>query len=265
MLAVALAGAGKPLNEEAIAVTLLQSGLSQCRAAVSGDGGLMGSLLVAGLVGSVTHCAGMCGPFVLTQVTARLEAVPAAAMREWHRLAGAALVPYHLGRATTYAGLGAAAAFAGGLGGRTGGVQAALLLAAAVLLLVQALPRLAPDLPLVGALGRRWAEGVAGLAGPWLERPSGWRGYVLGLLLGFIPCGLLWAAITAAAAAADPLAGALGMLAFAAGTVPALAGVGLAGHLAGRDRRPLMARVAPALMLANAAMLSYLAWRAVNA
>ncbi|MFN8928129.1 MAG: sulfite exporter TauE/SafE family protein, partial [Rhodospirillales bacterium] len=35
--------------------------------------GLPLTLLLAGLVGGATHCAGMCGPFVLAQVGARLD------------------------------------------------------------------------------------------------------------------------------------------------------------------------------------------------
>ncbi|MBY0430344.1 MAG: sulfite exporter TauE/SafE family protein, partial [Rhodospirillales bacterium] len=48
----------------------------------------MASLFLTGLVGSLSHCAGMCGPFVLSQVAARLESRPASRMREWHRLTG---------------------------------------------------------------------------------------------------------------------------------------------------------------------------------
>ncbi|MFQ5845606.1 MAG: sulfite exporter TauE/SafE family protein [Planctomycetota bacterium] len=51
-----------------------------------GDLALLGALLLAGLVGGVTHCAGMCGPFVLAQVSMGLERVPASEMRELSRL-----------------------------------------------------------------------------------------------------------------------------------------------------------------------------------
>jgi hypothetical protein len=64
------------------------------------------------------------------------------------------------------------------------------------------------------------------------------------------------------------------MLAFGLGTVPSLVAVGLAGHLAGRawrGRRPgraatLLAAnlLAPAVMLANAALLLLLAWQRLN-
>ena len=105
----------------AILFDLLAAGLSRCEAAITGHGGPMASLFLAGLVGGFGHCAGMCGPFVLAQGLARLEKVPASAMSELTRLAGAALVPYHAGRATSYAPLGGlGAALAGGAAALTG-------------------------------------------------------------------------------------------------------------------------------------------------
>ena len=88
-------------------IASLSAGLAVCRITVTDNGGLLSSLFVTGLIGSATHCTGMCGPFALSQVAARLERIPAERMTEWRRLAGATLLPYHLGRATTYAVLGA--------------------------------------------------------------------------------------------------------------------------------------------------------------
>ena len=82
-------------------------------------------------------------------------------------------------------------------------------------------------------------------------------------MLGFIPCGLLYGAVAAAAASGSPAAGAFGMAAFAVGTVPSLLAVGLAGHVAGRNFRGVVARVAPLIMVANAGVLGYMAWRMV--
>lgn len=252
---------------------LLDAGLAHCRAVTMESGGLLTSLFAAGLLGSLTHCAGMCGPFVLAQTVSRLEARPAAQMREMHRLAGAALLPYHLGRATTYSALGAvAAALAAGTIRVTGlqWLSAALLVVAALFFLGYALralggrwagwrrPRLPGDIgagPLTHRLHR--------LVRPLFARPVGWRGYLLGISLGFLPCGLLYGSLAAAAASGQPLAGALAMLAFTAGTIPALLAVGIAGHVAGQRLRGAALRLMPALMLANAAALSYLAWRTI--
>ncbi len=242
---------------------LLWSGLQHCGAALRADGGVIVALLLAGLMGSVSHCVGMCGPFVLAQVTARLEAVPAERMREWHRLVGAAVLPYHLGRATTYAGLGSvAASLAGGLAMLSGLriIAAALLVAAAATFLAGAL-RQAGLASAAGSGGTAAATWPARLLRPLFARPVGWRGYLLGVALGFLPCGLLYGAVAAAASTGSPLSGALGMMAFALGTAPALVATGLAGHLAARHLGPVMRVAAPALMVVNAGFLAYMAWR----
>jgi sulfite exporter TauE/SafE len=253
-------------------LTLIVAALGRCRAAVAADGGVIAALFATGLVGGVSHCAGMCGPFVLSQVGARLEAVPAARMHEFHRVAGAALVGYHLGRATTYCALGAAAAVAvGGLASLAGlrWLSAALLAGAALFFAGYALKRLAPALarrlaPARGSGDRVWSTAVARVARPLFAGPVGWRSYALGLALGFIPCGLLYGAIAAAAAPGDPVSGALGMAAFALGTVPSLFAVGLAGGFAAVRWRGLVTQVATGLLVVNAGVLSYMAWRLVT-
>ena len=245
---------------------LLWTGLQHCGVALRTDGNVMAALFLAGLVGGVSHCAGMCGPFVLAQVGPRLERVPAARMREWHRLAGAAALPYHFGRVTTYAALGAiSASLAGGLAALSGlrPIAAVLLLAAAAVFLLAALGQ-------AGFVAHR--PGATNAAGFWLPldrlrplfaRPEGWRGYALGIGLGFLPCGLLYGAIAAAAASGSALSGAMGMAAFALGTVPALFATGLAGHMAARRWSGLARVVAPMLMAVNAGFLAYMAWRLV--
>ena len=263
----ATAGCEDAVDQETLLINLLISGFAQCRAVVVEHGGLLTSLLMAGLVGSATHCVGMCGPFVLGQTVARLEARPATEMREFHRLAGAALVPYHLGRMTTYAGLGAgAAALAGGVIDMTGlkWLSAALLVLAALFFLGYAVTRLRVSLPWLSSGGESWwSRRIGRFVRPLFDRPVGLRGYALGLALGFLPCGLLYGALAGAAASGGALSGALAMAAFAAGTVPALFAIGLAGHVVGRQWQGAVARVMPVVMMINAAALSYLAWRVI--
>lgn len=245
-------------------LTALSAGLAVCRVTVTDHGGLLSSLFLTGLIGSASHCTGMCGPFVLSQVAARLEQVPAARMSEWHRLSGAALAPYHLGRATTYAGLGVVAGLAAGVLAGWGGfrfVAAGLLVLAALFLLGMAVPRLKALLG-GGAVGESWwSRHIGRLVRPLFATPTGWGGYALGLALGFIPCGLLYAALAAAAATADPLAGAFAMAAFAAGTVPALVTVGTVGHFAVSHWRAPMLRWSPLLLVVNAGVLGFMAWQ----
>jgi sulfite exporter TauE/SafE len=255
------------VDQESLLINMLATGLAHCQAVTVEHGGLLTSLFMAGLVGSATHCVGMCGPFVLAQTVARLESRPASDMREFHRLSGAALAPYHLGRTTTYAGLGAAAALlAGGVIDVTGlkWLSAALLILAALFFLGYAVQRIGVHVPWLRSGGESgWSRHLGRWARPLFERPVGVRGYALGLMLGFLPCGLLYGALAAAAASGDPLSGAFAMIAFALGTVPALVAVGLAGHVAGRRWQGLLAGITPVLMVFNAAALTYLAWRVV--
>lgn len=254
------------MNDQVLLLAMLESGLHQCHVVLQGEGGLLGSLALAGLVGGISHCAGMCGPFVLSQVAARLEGTPASQMREWHRLTGAAVIPYHLGRATTYAGLGGLGAALAHTITSAGGLHwlsAALLLAAALFMAGLAIPALKRLLSGGNTEATGWSRTLERLARPLFGQPTGWRGFALGLLLGFIPCGLLYGALAAAAASGDVLTGAAGMLAFAAGTWPSLFVVGLLGHLAGQRWRAPILRYAPFLLMVNAGMLTWLAWRHV--
>lgn len=239
-------------------------GADICRSTAAEHQAVIGGLFLTGLAGSLTHCVGMCAPFVLSQVTARLERIPAAGMTEADRWRAAALVPYHLGRLLTYAALGAVAAGATGtLAGWQGfnWLAAALLCLAALFIAGMALPRLREFLP--GSNAGPWAGALVGLGRGLLSDPSGWRGLVLGILLGFIPCGLLYAALAAAAATGDALGGAFAMLAFGAGTVPLLLLAGILGQMAlARLREPLLAW-APLLLAVNALALLYMAWRMV--
>lgn len=214
------------------------------------------------------HCGPMCGGFVLGQVADRMARLPAGRMCEAARLSNALLLPYHVGRLTTYAALGALAATLGAAAGRQpwmGGLSAALLVLGAVLFLLHAMVRIWPALPLP-ALERAppgWSRMLA-RASRRVDRQRWHGGLLLGLLLGFLPCGILYAALAVAAAAGGPGRGALDMLAFGLGTLPSLVGVGLAGHLAGRARAGLLRRLAAPVMLANAVLLLALAWQQYN-
>jgi sulfite exporter TauE/SafE len=227
---------------------------------VTGTAAVAWALFGAGLAGGATHCAGMCGPFVVAQVTSGLAARPTLT-----RLTAGALVPYHLGRAVTYTGLGAAAGFVSGMlvhGAGFRPVVVALLALGAVLMLAQAFAQVATLLPAAPA---GLADRVARAAAPLIADPRGGRRFLLGLVLGFLPCGLLYGAIAAAAAAGSALGGAFVMAAFAAGTVPALVGVGLAGAFFGRRFLPAARVIAAPLLVVNAAVLGVLALRAAGA
>jgi len=73
----------------------------------------------------------------------------------------------------------------------------------------------------------------------------------LGFLWAWIPCGLVYSVLISAAATGNPLDGALLMLAFGAGTLPNLLGIGLlAGAAARLAERPLLRQVAGLIVIA---------------
>lgn len=195
--------------------------MSLCLQNIGVGGGLYGSLFLAGLAGGFSHCVPMCGPFVLAQIDSD------SSVRTLSRLKGALLLPYHLGRITTYTAM--AAAFSAAfhttfLFSQTKSIVAALmLLTAAVIFLANAIPlvgRVFPYLaniriPAPQRLIARLSQPVSGKADP-LSR------YLLGLLLGFMPCGMVVAALMAATSLETPVQAATGMALFGLGTIPAL-------------------------------------------
>jgi sulfite exporter TauE/SafE len=229
-------------------------------------GGLLLGLLAAGLAGSVVHCGPMCGVFVLGQVSDRMLRLPPERMCERQRISNGLLVPYHLGRLTTYAGIGALAAGSAsvfsGLGW-FGGVSSVLFMLAAGLFLLQAAGRVFPTVVRFGRPPRFWGR-VIGACVRRIRHGSVFGEYLLGVALGFLPCGLLYAAVAAAAAAGRSAMGAAAMLAFGLGTTPVLMLVGFAGHAAGRRWNQGVTTAAPLLMVLNAILLLALAWQRVT-
>jgi sulfite exporter TauE/SafE len=232
-------------------------------------GSVAAGMLLAGAAASPLHCAPMCGGFVLGQVSDRMARLPSAHLSECQRLRAAALTPYHLGRITTYAALGLAAG-GGGLAIRwIGGSAGWFMLLAAALLVLQATQRMpgrgASRLPVmtrfVGAIRRGAGVDQVIRTGRAATNKVISRGYPLGIALGFLPCGILYAALAAAAATGSPLYGAVAMACFGLGTVPALVVVGMFGAAAGHRFRRGMATLTPIVLLFNAGLLTLLGFR----
>jgi uncharacterized protein len=171
-----------------------------------------------GLASSL-HCVQMCGPLVLSY------SLPAG--RDWRTHAF-----YNAGRITTYAVLGAVAGVLGSvfkMAGHLVGIEQTASLIAGILMIVTGV-LIAGVLPSRGLvrIGNRFSitsilsRSVGGLLTSKRPISKLW----LGLLLGFIPCGLVYAALLRALAAEGPAGGALAMIAFGAGTSFALFAVG---------------------------------------
>jgi sulfite exporter TauE/SafE len=223
--------------------------------------GLAPALFVAGLTGSTLHCAPMCGPFVVAQAADRLAAVPAFRLCELTRLRSGLLLPYHLGRLATYCGLGTVAAALGSRAAampRLHDVSGALLLLAALMFASQAIRR---SIPARGAAAPPAWTGWIRRGASRIDRTR-WPGMLcLGLLLGFLPCGLLYSALLTAAAGATPLQGATAMMGFGLGTMPALIATGIVGHVAARRLGSAVSVVGPVVLVVNAMVLAAIGWQ----
>jgi sulfite exporter TauE/SafE len=199
-----------------------------------------------GVVSSV-HCAQMCGPVVLAY------SLPLAKPLRWRRLMGAH-AGYNLGRICTYSMLGAIAGTAGGLVERLAAIASAsrILAGLAMLAAAVALSGLLPRARLVQVEQGGWFSRSIGRL---LRSPGKFR---LGLVLGFMPCGLVYAALLKAVDSGTAAAGALTMLAFGLGTAGALATIGMASSAVGWR----VSRWSNVLSAASiAAMGAFLLWR----
>jgi uncharacterized protein len=171
-----------------------------------------------GVVSSL-HCTQMCGPIVLSYSMAA-------------RGSSLSHLYYNLGRILTYSMLGAVAGAAGsmvGVLGRLAGLErTAMLIAGGLMLLAGVL--MSGWLP-KSSLVRIERIGVSRIFSGVItklmtsSKPQSKLG--LGLLMGFLPCGLLYAALLKAVSTAEPLAGAATMALFGAGTSLALLAIGL--------------------------------------
>jgi len=207
--------------------------------------------LAFGLAGS-GHCAAMCGPLVLL---ANPKPAGAGGVGEASPISlalHAAL--YHGGRTFTYLGLGAVAGLVGGAMARLG-LGRALAVIAGVALLLQALAATRAIATRLGSLGvAPVITRALGRAGTWMRTHRVQGPVVFGALNGLLPCGLLYAALTAAAGFGDLREALAFMAAFAIGTTPVLALLAMAGGSLGA-RVPVTVRRAAPVALAIVGVL----------
>lgn len=194
-------------------------------------------LFVTGLLTSV-HCVAMCGGINLSQSLPLQKS----AESQGKKIARSDFIPallYNAGRAASYTAIGFALGAAGFfLGGafKSGEnwisffAQGILKIAAGVFMVLMGisilgifpqLRKITPRLP-------------AFLSKKIFKAQSSARPFFVGLLNGFMPCGPLQAMWLVALASANPITGALSMLAFALGTLPLMLGLGSIISLLGK-------------------------------
>jgi sulfite exporter TauE/SafE len=196
------------------------------------SGALLLGMLALGLASGV-HCVAMCGGFAAAfSIPRAIAIVPQRRLKN--------LLLLNAGRISTYAALGAASGY---LGGQLAlGAQAAVYLFANLMLI-------GVGLYLAGLTGllsilEKLAAPLWRRAQPLLRMRNA---YLPGLAWGFIPCGLVYGALAAAAFAGSAAGGAAAMAAYGLGTLPWLLSTGFMASFA---RKPVLRRAMGAGVLA---------------
>ncbi len=193
--------------------------------------------LFIGLLGSL-HCAGMCGPIAL--------ALPVKQTGWSTRLACSML--YNSGRILTYSAMGLLLGLLG-MGLFLWGIQrwVSIVLGSLMILWVILSVFLSRQLMQTSLLGL--VSGYKKIFGSFFSRRTYSSVFIIGLLNGLLPCGLVYLALAGAVVSSGPFEGAFYMFFFGLGTMPVLLAVTLAGNVIGLKFRNLVKKLIPYLIL----------------
>lgn len=209
------------------------------------------ALFLVGLLGG-THCVGMCGGIV--------GALSMGAPGRWSMH-----LAYNVGRILSY---GLAGAIAGAVGAASLGLDSQVPMRLA-LYLVANLMLIALGLYLLGVtqalafterVGQLLWQRLQPLTRRFLPARTVAQAFPLGMLWGWLPCGLVYSALATALSSGSAVRGGLCMLAFGLGTLPnlLLAGIVLA-RLNEFVRRPAV-RIASGLLVLGFGLYGLLGW-----
>ncbi|GAB2180570.1 sulfite exporter TauE/SafE family protein [Denitratisoma sp. agr-D3] len=228
------------------------------------DSGFLAVFLI-GLLGG-THCVGMCGGIV-SALTVQLPG---------QKPAWSLHLAYNLGRISSYVLAGAAMGFIGSLGLLLNGwlpIQLGLYVAANLMLVALGLYLVGFTRSLAAVeRGGQWLwQRIQPVTRRFLPVRGVAQAFPLGVLWGFLPCGLVYSVLATALMSGSAGRGAATLLAFGLGTLPNLL---LAGVLLARFRRvaqaPLVRTLSGLLVLAfgvfglfNAPNLGRMLWQGV--
>ncbi|HEX8548588.1 MAG TPA: sulfite exporter TauE/SafE family protein [Cytophagaceae bacterium] len=204
-----------------------------------------------GLSGSL-HCLGMCGPIAI--------ALPVRTSDPFIKLLKYLL--YNLGRVLTYATLGLLIGIVG-KGFASAGLQQVLSIAAGVLIIASVLLVYNPFRFHVGNNGFiTTIQSKIKLSFQYYLCKRGYSSlFIVGLLNGLLPCGMVYMAMLGALATGGPMSGAAFMAAFGLGTVPLMLAVSLTGNVVSAKVRSLFFKASPILGCIVGLMLI---WRGAN-
>lgn len=200
----------------------------------------MESVLLLGLILGITsnlHCIGMCGPIAM--------AIPVNRKSNGTILSG--VLQYNFGRILTYALLGVIVGSIGITINTLGFLQWLSILAGIFLILFAwrkwFVTKLFSRVPNIG-IQSIVSKGL----GKVIKSKSPFKISTLGILNGFLPCGMVYAALVNALLAGNPAGSAYAMIAFGIGTLPSMIAVGFAANRINSTMRQKFNKIVPYLL-----------------
>lgn len=192
------------------------------------------SALILGIGGSF-HCVGMCGPIALVLPVDRTNKLKAFIQS----------LIYHLGRMTTYAIMGLIFGLVGKGLYLAGFQQKVSILMGVIMILAVIFPtnylgKFNLGKPLYKLVGQ-----LKSTLGSYLKKQSNTSLFIIGLLNGLLPCGLVYMALIGAIATGNAVYGAVYMAIFGFGTSPLLTGLILAGNFMSLKVRNRINKILP--------------------
>lgn len=174
-------------------------------------------ILTTAFLASVGHCIGMCGGIVIAYSSSKLSKKSSYTQQTLSHLS------YNIGRVSSYT-------FIGAILGFVGQVIAFSPLSKGILFIITGSLMILTGLSLMGNIKILSSVTWSLAKYPWYQKQfktlinsQNYRNfYLLGLLNGFIPCGLVYSFGVFAASTANPLSAALVMATFGLATIPAL-------------------------------------------
>jgi sulfite exporter TauE/SafE len=174
-------------------------------------------ILTTAFLGSMGHCIGMCGGIVVAYTSSKID------LKSNYIQQTTSHLSYNFGRITTYVILGALFGFLGQVVAFTPTTKGILFLATGLLMILAGLS-LMGTIKFLNSI--QWSISKY----PWYQNSfkkliankSYSSFFLLGILNGIIPCGLVYSFAIFAASTASVLGGALVMATFGLATIPAL-------------------------------------------
>ena len=203
------------------------------------------ALITIAFLGSIGHCSGMCGGFVIAYTSAKIDP-------KWKKSYQALSHGlYNIGRASSYAILGFIFGYLGSVISVGMEAKGVLFIFIGILMVLMGFSLLG-KIKFLTYLENSLAETnfFKRSFRYLLEKQTLTSFYFLGMLNGFIPCGFVYFFLAGAVATASPIAGALIMFIFGVATIPVLFSLGfVVGFLKSGELRKFMMKVSAIMVI----------------